>query len=143
MIDKVTDDYINDYYRLGYKLNTNFSYLFDLNEVLNKPYNEVYGYFLDNKLVGFIHILIMVDEADIINIIVDDYYRKKGIGSKLIDYCLKKYDLKALNLEVKENNSAIDFYQKLGFKTVRKIPNYYHDQDALFMKKIINNKEGD
>lgn len=137
MIDRVSLDFKTDYDRLGYKLNSNFAYLFNLKETLNKPYNYIYGYYEDNILVGFIHIILTSNEADIINIVVDDYYRKKGIGSKLIDYCLKKHDLKALNLEVKENNSAVDFYKKLGFKIVRKIPKYYHDQDALFMKKVI------
>lgn len=136
MIDKVNVDYINDYNRLGYKLNSNFSYLFNLEDTLKKPYNEIYGYYHNNKLVGFIHILLTVDEADIVNIVVDDYYQKKGIGSKLIDYCIKRFDLKAINIEVRESNSAICFYQKMGFKIVRKIHNYYHNEDALFMKKV-------
>lgn len=137
MIDKVKLEHINEYNHLGHKLNENFSYLFNLEENINKPYNYIYGYFQNDKLIGFIHILLTIDEADIINIVVDDYYRKKGIGKKLIEYCIKKHDLKALNIEVRQSNEAVNFYQKMGFKMVRRIPNYYHDEDALFMKKVI------
>ena len=96
MIDKVSLDYIDEYNHLGYTLNKNFSYLFNLEETINKPYNYIYGYYENDKLIGFIHILLTIDEADIVNIIVDDYYRKKGIGKKLIEYTIKKHHLKAL-----------------------------------------------
>ena len=137
MIDKISLDYENDYYHLGSKLNDNFTYLFNLEQTLNKPYNYIYGYFENNKLLGFIHIILTIDEADIVNIVVDDYYRKKGIGKKLVEYTIKKFNLKALNLEVRQSNEAVIFYQKMGFKIVRKIPNYYHNEDAYFMKKTI------
>ena len=137
MIDKISLDYENDYYHLGSKLNDNFTYLFNLEQTLNKPYNYIYGYFENNKLLGFIHIILTIDEADIVNIVVDDYYRKKGIGKKLVEYTIKKFNLKALNLEVRQSNEAVIFYQKMGFKIVRKIPNYYHNEDAYFMKKKI------
>ena len=91
MIDKLSLDYKLDYDRLGYKLNSNFSYLFDLEETINKPYNYVFGYFEDNKLLGFIHIVLTVDEADLINIVVDPLYQHKKIGTKLIYYHLIQY----------------------------------------------------
>ena len=137
MIDKIRIEYEEDYNHLGYKLNENFSYLFNLEQTINKPYNFIYGYFLDNKLVGFIHIILTIDEADIVNIIVDDYYRNKGIGKKLIEYCIKRHNLKALNLEVRQSNEAVHFYEKMGFKILRTIPNYYYEEDAYFMKKVI------
>lgn len=137
MIDKVSLEYSDEYYHLGSKLNSNFSYLFNLEETINKPYNYIYGYFENDKLIGFIHIILSIDEVDIINIIVDNYYQKRGIGKKLIEYTIKKHHLKALNLEVRESNDAVIFYQKMGFKIVRKIPKYYRNEDAYFMKKVI------
>lgn len=137
MIDKIRIEYEEEYNHLGYKLNENFSYLFNLEQTINKPYNFIYGYFLDNKLVGFIHIILTIDEADIVNIIVDDYYRNKGIGKKLIEEIIKRHNLKALNLEVRQSNEAVHFYEKMGFKILRTIPNYYHEEDAYFMKKVI------
>ena len=137
MISEITLSYNDDYLRLGKELNNDFEKLFKLDDVLSKDYNKVYGYIENNKLLGFIHLQISIDEADIINIVVDEKYRRRHIASKLIDYSIKKHDLKALNIEVKENNPAVSFYQKIGFKTLRIIPRYYNDQDAYFMKKVI------
>ena len=137
MINKISNEYENDYYHLGSKLNDNFRYLFNLEQTIDKPFNYIYGYFENDKLLGFIHIVLTVDEADIINIVVDNYYRKNGIGKKLIEYTIKKHSLKGLNLEVRKSNDAINFYLKIGFKILRTIPNYYRDEDAYFMKKVI------
>ena len=137
MINSINTEYEKDYYHLGSKISNNFSYLFNLEQTLNKPYNYIYGYYENDKLLGFIHIVLTIDAADIINIVVDDYYRNKGIGKKLIEYTIKKHHLKALNLEVRQSNDAVSFYLKLGFKTLRTIPNYYRDEDAYFMKKVI------
>ena len=137
MIGKISEEYKDDYYHLGSKISDNFSYLFNLEQTLNKPYNYIYGYYENDKLLGFIHITLAIDEADIVNIVVDNYYRKRGIGKKLIEYTIKKHNLKALNLEVRQSNDAVNFYLKMGFKTLRPIPNYYHGEDAYFMKKVI------
>ena len=77
------------------------------------------------------------DEADIINIITCKQYRNQHIATKLIDYCIEKHNLKALNLEVNINNPAVNFYLKNGFKIIRKIPKYYNNDDAYFMKRVI------
>ncbi len=137
MIVEVDDKLKNDYYNLGKELNNDFIKMFNLDNILLNDYNKVYGYVIDDKLIGFIHLQISFDEADIVNIVVDKKFRKIGIGRKLIDYSIKKHAFKALNLEVKENNPAVAFYEKLGFKIMRKIPKYYKDLDAYFMKKVI------
>ena len=137
MIHELIEQDKEDYYLLGKELNDNFIKMYNINYVLMQDYNKIYGYYLDNKLIGFIHILISFDEADIINIVVNKEYRNLGIGSKLINYCIEKHQFKALNLEVKENNPAVSFYEKIGFKIMRKIPKYYKDADAYFMKKVI------
>ena len=137
MIDKIDLEYKLDYERLGSKISSNFSYMFDLEKTKELPYNFIYGYFENDKLLGFIHIIITGDEADIANIVVDEYYRYKGIASKLIDYVTQRYELKALNLEVRQSNDAVNFYIKNGFKIIREIPNYYQGENAYFMKKVI------
>ncbi|MBR1416910.1 MAG: GNAT family N-acetyltransferase [Bacilli bacterium] len=138
MIQELSINDKNNYYKLGIELNPNFMRAYNIDVVLQKEFEKIYGYYINNELIAFIHIQIMIDEADIVNIIVDKKYRRNGIATKLIDYVIKKYQFKALNLEVKENNPAINFYQNLGFKTLRIIPNYYSDgKDAKFMKKVI------
>ena len=137
MIGKLSLDYKLDYERLGSKISSNFAYMFDLEKTSNLPYNYIYGYFENDKLLGFIHIVLTGNEADIANIVVDEYYRYKGIATKLIDYVINRYELKELNLEVRESNDAVNFYLKNGFKIIREIPNYYKGENAYFMKKVI------
>jgi len=137
MIRKISLDDEKQYNELGQELNENFSKLFDLNNELSKDYSHIYIYQIDNKLAGFIHIQQSFDEADIINIITSKQYRNQHIATKLINYCIETHNLKALNLEVNINNPAVNFYLKNGFKIIRKIPKYYNNDDAYFMKRVI------
>lgn len=137
MIRKISLDDEKQYNELGQELNENFSKLFDLNNELSKDYSHIYIYQIDNKLAGFIHIQQSFDEVDIINIITSKQYRNQHIATKLINYCIETHNLKALNLEVNINNPAVNFYLKNGFKIIRKIPKYYNNDDAYFMKRVI------
>lgn len=137
MIRNITVNDINIYNKLGKELNKDFSNLFDLNKELNNKYNKIYVYDLDGLIIGFIHIIVSFDVADIINIVVDQKYRNKGYGKELIDYVIKNNNLEELNIEVRKSNKAVNFYLNNGFKIIREIPNYYNNEDAYFMKKVI------
>lgn len=139
MIRKINIDDELIYNDLGQELNINFNKLFNLNDILNKKYNSIYVYCENEIVLGFIHIQISIDEADIINIAVDKRYRCQHIGSKLIDYAIGQKKLKALNIEVRTKNPAVKFYEKIGFNIIRTIQNYYENDNAYFMKKVINN----
>lgn len=130
-------DYV-DYYELGKELNDNFNKLFNLDDILLKDYNKIYVFIDKSKVVGFIHIQVSFDEADIINIAVDKNYRCQHIGSELISYVITDNNLKCLNLEVRTKNPAVKFYEKEGFKIIRTISNYYDNDNAYFMKKVIS-----
>jgi ribosomal protein S18 acetylase RimI-like enzyme len=132
---KLTD--IKRYNELGQELNPDFTHLFALQEALLKPYNKIYGYYLNSQLMGFIHLQISFNEADIVNIVVDKDYRKQHIAIKLINYAAKINNLDTLNIEVRENNPAVKFYEHIGFKLIRKISKYYDNADAYFMKRVI------
>ena len=137
MIRNIT---INDeeiYNHLGNLLNNDFTSLFDLKKELDNKYNKIYVYELNNKVIGFIHILISFNSADIINIVINEDYRNNGYGKELIDYAIKDNDLKELNIEVRKSNKAVNFYLNNDFKIIREIPNYYQNEDAYFMKKVI------
>ena len=72
----------------------------------------------DGKIVGEITGTLYGQTADCDCILNTLYvlpdYQKKGIGKKLIEYTIKKHHLKALNLEVRQSNDAVGFYQKMG-----------------------------
>jgi ribosomal-protein-alanine acetyltransferase len=60
-------------------------------------------------------------------------HRRKGFGKMLFLHALKCANTR-LWLEVRsKNHNAVEFYKKLGMRTVGMIPNYYETDDALIM----------
>lgn len=98
---------------------------------------------INNDIVGFAGIKVVIDEADIMNIVVRKDKRKSGIGSALFNSILnyaKSNCIKKITLEVNEENvSAINLYEKFGFKTIAERPKYYNGTNtALIMQKCFN-----
>ena len=138
MIRKMLPSDYNSIYKLGAQLNINYAKLNKLDYIVNDNNQKVYVYIINNNVVGFLHITISFDEADIVDIITSEEYRNHGIGNSLISYVIKDNNLKKINLEVRESNKiAIEFYQKMNFKKVRIIKKYYGTEDAFFMVKEI------
>ena len=92
-----------------------------------------------NEIIGFAGIKIIIDEADIMNIVVKKYYRNNGIGSLLLENLIlisNKKNLNFINLEVDcKNTIAINLYKKFGFEEISLRKNYYKNNDAIIMKK--------
>ncbi len=95
----------------------------------------------DNEILGFAGIKIILDEAEIMNIVTKKNYRKQGIGNLLLNRIIleaKDKNIKKVNLEVNENNIiAIHLYEKFGFNKDGERKNYYQDQNAILMSKIL------
>ena len=95
---------------------------------------------IENKVVGFAGIKIVLDTADIMNIAVKEDYRRQGIATLLLnnilDICNEK-NIKTINLEVNEENfSAIRLYQKFGFEENGRRKKYYDNKfDAILMER--------
>ncbi len=142
MISKITLNDIDRFNELGLQVNSNFINVYDLSKILESDIDIIYGYYVDNKLIGFIHIIKLYETMDIVNIVVDTNYRKKGIGSKLIDYILDNIkDIENIMLEVNEHNiSAINLYKKYNFEIINKRNNYYGTDAALIMKRVVDNE---
>ena len=134
---KLSDSY--KYYELGNMLNKKFKQLYPLDRIIDNDNEYIYGYYLDNLLVAFIHITKSFDVIDINNIIVDQKYRNNNIGSKLINYIVNKHNgTKELLLEVRSKNTiAINFYKKNNFKCIHIRKNYYENDDAYIMKRDV------
>lgn len=126
---------------LGLQVNDNFVRLFDLKVLLSKETDKIFGYYVNNTLWGFIHIQVLYETIDVINIVVDKDKRNQGIGNELLNYVLNVY--KGNNyyiiLEVDEkNSSAIRLYEKNGFSVIDKRLNYYKNgNNALIMKRDV------
>lgn len=100
---------------------------------------------MNNEIVGFAGIKIILDEADIMNIAVKIDKRKSGIGSMLLERLLeiaKVSNCTSITLEVNENNlSAIHLYEKYHFERIGLRKKYYNNTDnAILMKReLISN----
>lgn len=96
---------------------------------------------MNNIVVGFGGMWIIVDEGHITNIAVHPEYRQLGIGSMileaLIDICRLEGCL-AMTLEVRRSNfKAQNLYTKYGFLQEGLRKGYYEDnkEDAIIMWK--------
>jgi len=140
MINSVNIKDNERFIEIGLLVNGDFSKLFNLEFIINSDSEDVFGYYDNNKLVGFIHVLKTFECVEIINVVVDIEYRKQGIASKLINYVVDYYDdLEYILLEVNEHNEkVINLYNKLEFKVINVRKKYYGNDDALIMRKEVN-----
>lgn len=116
----------------------------DFKYQINSSYGKLIGAFEDNKVVGYVNTVCIVDEVEINNVAVLKEYRRNHIADRLLKYALKQYPqaLRAL-LEVRESNTpAIKLYEKLGFVKYGERKNYYSKptENAVLMVKEMDNK---
>ncbi len=76
------------------------------------------------------------------NIVVDPRSHGTGVGAQLLNACEREAVVKgcrAVTLEVRiDNERAIAFYLKHGYKRIKKMPHYYSDNaPALKMRKAL------
>lgn len=94
----------------------------------------------DNLVVGFAGILVIMDEANIMNIVTKKDKRKLGIGSLLLEKLIEISKLKKLAsiiLEVNEKNiPAINLYKKYNFQQVGIRKKYYDNTDAAILMTL-------
>ena len=94
-----------------------------------------------NEIIGFVGILLILDTAEITNIVVKKSYRGNGISkilmNHIINYCIEKNIVK-INLEVNSKNEpAINLYKNFGFKEVGLRKNYYGNSDGVLYTKEV------
>ena len=85
----------------------NFSNNYDEKFYLDYIKNKRVIVAIDNKVVGYIIFNMIFDETEIYKIVVSEYYRKKQIAYKLMEFFieeLKKCDVKKIFLEVRKSN---------------------------------------
>jgi len=99
--------------------------------------------FLNGKRIGFIEYDHVVDEFQILDVLIDHAYRRKGHALKaFVDLEKKARSLGIIKfiLEVREDNAAaIKLYEKLNFKRSGLRKKYYENKvDAILMEKEIS-----
>ncbi|MDD5456684.1 MAG: GNAT family N-acetyltransferase [Candidatus Margulisbacteria bacterium] len=102
---------------------------------------DLYKILLNENCVGFIMLVRVKPEADLINIAVAKPLQSIGIGTMALEKLygqLRKKGINKINLEVKKDSKAHKFYLKNGFLTTGCREKYYIDQtDAILMLKNI------
>ena len=91
------------------------------------------------RVVGMVVVWLVLDEAHIATLAVQNEYRRQGIARQLLAVSLEEAQRRGAiqaTLEVRAGNEAAqELYRKLGFEIVGHRPRYYRDnhEDALIM----------
>lgn len=136
MIRKANTKDKEDIIRLGNLVNHNFSSVYDMDEYFSNDYNVIYLDIENGKIVGMIMAIILYESCEILNIVVEDNFRRKGIASNLMDTLISEFpeNIEILTLEVDVNNkNAIKLYQKFGLEIINTRKDYYENSDAYLM----------
>jgi len=72
---------------------------------------KLYGYYLENKIIGIIGIKNNFDFIEVLHFGIHPEYRGKNLGSELMDYIKNRN--KTITLET--DDDAVIFYKKYGF----------------------------
>jgi len=86
----------------------------------------------DSRIVGFVAgVSNAPQNARILMLAVQEPYRRRGIGSLLMDAFLRQCAMRAMRtveLEVRVSNvNAVQFYQRYGFQIAGLVPKFYTD----------------
>ena len=106
---------------------------------LKKKEVKALGVLRNNKIIGILVGQLLLNEAEIIYLSVQPFFRRKGLGTKLIKQfftiCIKN-EISRIILEVSsENSSAISFYSKFKFKTINTRKKYYRNGTNAIVKE--------
>jgi ribosomal-protein-alanine N-acetyltransferase len=119
----------------------------DAEEIIKSLFDREHFYVAElvgkEIVVGFVAFgIYSIKTTHIMILAVDLDYRRKGIGSKLLERTIEISEMLPINLirlEVRlTNNAAIKFYERYGFRIINTIEQYYDDMsDAYLMARKI------
>ncbi len=131
---------LKEVYRINLELFGEFAWSREnLKSEFNLSCSEQYVLEVEGKVVGFIIVWIIRDEALIMLFGVDKSYQGKGYGKLILQKLEERLRerVKFISLDVRKSNiKAINLYKKLSYKIVKERKNYYSDgENALYMVK--------
>lgn len=143
-IVKKDEKYFSDYVRLQ---NECFIHPYTLKNMDDEYHDNPFSNFLfalyGDEVVGYIDYLLTFNSATIMQICVDQKYRRMHIASLLLEEMENTFPKEGENrvdfvtLEVRKSNiAAQELYKKFNYELVTTKRNYYEDgEDALYMVK--------
>lgn len=92
-------------------------------------FSHFFGAFVNGKIVGYVCVRLMYEEAQICNICVADKYRRRGYASMLLTQVAAfaaESGCERCELEVNvANEPAVQLYKKCGYEVVGTRVNFY------------------
>ena len=132
------------------QISSNLIYEFDdfWNEsTLKNELKNEYSYYIvakstiDSEIVGFAGLKIVLDNADIMNIVTKKSKRNLGIAQLMLQELInisKEKNVKTITLEVNyKNKPAIRLYEKFNFKQIAIRKNYYSNTDDAILMQLM------
>ena len=112
---------------------------------LEARYSFPYVAVADDCIAGYVCLMSLFEEAQILDIAVDPGQRGKGIALMLMEQAIavaREKESELLSLEVRASNiSAIKLYEKCGFVRTGQRQKYYEGrEDAVLMGKTLVDK---
>ena len=105
------------------------------------PYARRIEYYENNKVLGFLEYSLIYDRMEIDNLFVEEFYRKQGLGTKLMSFLIAsaiEQHVINITLEVRKSNEiARNLYKTFGFREVALRKFYYGDEDGILMEKQV------
>lgn len=98
----------------------------------------------EEKLVSYCTLIMVLDEAQIVNVATSKEFRSKGYAKSVLEAVLcecRDRNIKFISLEVRESNiPAISLYQSLGFTVEGNRKDFYKNprENALVMIKNLD-----
>ncbi len=142
LIRKMDIDDLNQVVALEEQLFTSsWSYKDFLYELLENDFSFNYVIEDDLKIVGYVGVWMMYEQAQITTIGVAPDYQRQGLGRNMLETIIaltQKHGCEMMSLEVRiSNDKAISLYESLGFHKEKIRKNYYQDnqEDAYLMIK--------
>lgn len=117
-----------------------------LSELCNNPVAHYYVGLVDDRVVGYGGMWVILDEAHITTVAVHPDFRGRYIGERLVRHLLAEargLGAKRATLEVRSSNRAAQsLYRKLGFASRGVRKGYYSDtnEDAVIMWCTLENE---
>lgn len=98
----------------------------------------------DGSVVGHLGLWRRQDHVHVTTLAVRADHRRKGIGTELLRRVHEDFPDRDITLEVrKSNDSAQEFYKKVGFRITGRRPDYYtnNGEDAIVMSWSSSERE--
>jgi len=135
------ENYINDIFKIStMSFTTSWSYE-SIKKELNNKFAKYVVAKINNIVIGFGGVWLILDEGHITNIAVHPEYRGIGAGDMIVEALIelcKLEGIKSMTLEVRVSNIiAQNLYKKHGFIEAGIRKNYYSDtkEDGIIMWK--------